>query len=281
MQNTYILLILLACLLLPSWLYAKDIVPQLSLAKIFSPQETQQAYWVSEKLDGIRCYWNGENLLSRNGKKIHAPDWFIKNFPKQTLDGELWIARGSFSLLSKTVLDHKPDAKLWKQVSYQVFDLPNNPAPFELRQAQLKKTIERIKLPHVQMVEQIYLKNNQEIEQHLHQLVEQGAEGIMLRTPNSVYQVGRSNDLLKMKLRQDAEAKVIAYQAGRGKYENMMGAIWVEMSDGRLFKIGTGFSDEERQNPPPIGSEITYSHEGYTSKGLPKFASFQRIKIEE
>ena len=281
MQNTYILLILLACLLLPSWLYAKDIVPQLTLAKIFTPQNAQQSFWVSEKLDGIRCYWNGENLLTRNGKKIHAPDWFIEKLPKQTLDGELWMGRGSFSLLSKTVLDDKPDAKLWKQVSYQVFDLPNNPAPFELRQAQLKKTIERIKLPHVQMVEQVYLKNNQEIEQHLHQLVELGAEGIMLRTPNSVYQAGRSNDLLKMKLRQDAEAKVIAYQAGRGKYENMMGAIWVEMPDGRLFKIGTGFSDHERQNPPPIGSDITYSHEGYTSKGLPKFASFQRIKIEE
>ena len=120
-----------------------------------------------------------------------------------------------------------------------------------------------------------------DIQTYLKDLVDSGAEGLMLRTPDSPYQTGRTNHLLKMKLRKDAEARVIAYQSGRGKFENMMGAIWVEMEDGTLFKIGTGFTNQDRQNPPAIGSDITYSYQGFTEKGLPRFASFERVKAPE
>jgi len=281
MHNLFLVILLLCCLLLPSWLVAKDVIPSLALAKHFDGKMQHDHYWVSEKLDGIRCHWNGQFLQTRKGNQIYAPQWFTKGLPSQPLDGELWISRGNFQLLSRIVLDQQPDNKLWQQVSYQVFDLPASTEPFESRQSSLKKLIQGMALPHVKWVEQIKMSSLDEIYEHLDSVVSKGAEGLMLRTPGSLYQSGRTDHVLKMKKRRDAEARVIAYQAGRGKFENMMGAIWVETQEGKLFKIGTGFSHDERKNPPPIGSEITYSYQGYTEKGLPRFAAFVRVKPQE
>ncbi|MEH6344624.1 MAG: DNA ligase [Bermanella sp.] len=281
MQNISIICLILACLLLPSWLFAKDIIPQLVLAKNFKDSLMTQAFWVSEKLDGVRCYWDGQQLQTRSGRLIHAPTWFTKNFPQEALDGELWIKRGGYQLLTKAVLDKKPNEKLWAQVSYQAFDLPKSEMPFEIRQKKLGNLIRTSQSSYLKLVTQKKMNSLPTIKLYLKQVVENGAEGLMLRKPDSLYEAGRSDHLLKMKIRQDAEARVIAYQAGRGKYTNMMGAIWVEMPNGTLFKIGTGFSDQERKSPPPIGSDITYSYQGFTDKGLPRFASFQRLKIKE
>jgi DNA ligase-1 len=281
MLNTFIPMVIATCLLVPSVLCAKEANPRLALAKQFKNEMHSPAYWVSEKLDGIRCYWNGEILLTRNGNKIHAPNWFTQDFPKIELDGELWIAPGSFQLLTRIVLDNKPDVKLWADVSYQVFDLPASRAPFEMRQRQLQTLVDKQSLPHLKHVKQKKISGLVNIQSYLKKAVDKGAEGIMLRTLGSPYVSGRSEHLFKMKLRRDAEARVIAYQSGRGKYENMMGAIWVEMEDGTLFKIGSGFSDQQRKNPPVIGSDITYSYQDLTEKGLPRFASFKRVKVAE
>lgn len=281
MQNTLILLTLLAVLLLPSWLYAKDRLPQLSLAKHFKGQMQTSSYWVSEKLDGIRCYWNGKELKTRSGRTLNAPEWFIKGLPTQALDGELWTGRDGYQALTKIVLDKVPNDNLWQRVSYQVFDLPLNTSPFESRQIILKNIVKASNLPHLSVVKQTQMFDLEKIKTKLNAVIKQGGEGLMLRTPGSLYEGGRSKHLLKMKKRQDAEARVIAYQEGRGKFKNLMGAIWVEMPNGKLFKIGTGFSNVERQNPPPIGSDVTYSYQGYTKKGLPRFASFKRLKEKE
>ncbi len=281
MQNSFIIFMLLAILLVPSLLYAKQVLPQLTLAKHFKDSLMTHPYWVSEKLDGIRCYWDGQQLHTRNGRSIHPPNWFLKNFPAQALDGELWIKRGAYQLVTKTVLDKKPNEKMWREITFQAFDLPHSKMPFELRQQQLQKIITASKVDHLHWVKQQKMTSLPAIKALLEKTSSLGGEGLMLREPDSHYIAGRSNTLLKMKLRQDAEARVIAYQAGRGKFENMMGAIWVEMPSGTLFKIGTGFSNDERATPPPIGSEITYSYQGYTDKGLPRFASFLRLKQKE
>ena len=281
MHNAFILIVLVACLLLPSWLYAKEALPSLALAKHFKNEMQSSYYWVSEKLDGIRCYWNGEELLTRNGKQIYAPKWFTDPLPNIELDGELWIGRGSYQILTRIALDKKPNLQLWEKVTFQVFDLPASKAPFEMRQNQLKNIVKESPALHLKLVKQKRMNSLPTIQTYLKDLVDSGAEGLMLRTPDSPYQTGRTNHLLKMKLRKDAEARVIAYQSGRGKFENMMGAIWVEMEDGTLFKIGTGFTNQDRQNPPAIGSDITYSYQGFTEKGLPRFASFERVKAPE
>lgn len=281
MSQALIITCLVICLLLPSLLYAKDHVAPLVLAKHFNGVMLGTAYWSSEKLDGIRCYWNGEKLLTRNGKSINAPDWFTAQLPSQALDGELWAGRGGYQTVTKIVFDQIPDDSQWQKISYQVFDLPHSSQPFERRQQTLKALLEKQPANHVKWVKQNKLESLAAIEKSLDEVIKQGGEGLMLRTPNSLYESGRSDHLLKVKVREDSEARVIAYQAGRGKYENMLGAVWVELENGKMFKIGTGFSDQERQSPPPIGSEITFSHQGFTESGLPRFASFERIRAQE
>jgi DNA ligase-1 len=281
MSQALIITCLVMCLLLPSLLYAKDHLVPIVLAKHFDGVMLSSAYWSSEKLDGIRCYWDGKQLLTRTGKLIHAPKWFIAGLPSQALDGELWAGRGAYQTVTKVVLDHTPNDKQWQGIAYHVFDLPQSNESFELRQKSLKSLLEKQPLKHVQWVKQTKLESLPSIEKALAEVVDQGGEGLMLRTPGSLYKTGRSEHLLKLKVRKDSEARVIAYQTGRGKYENMLGAVWVELENGKMFKIGTGFSDDERKTPPPIGSNITFSHQGFTEKGLPRFASFERIKIKE
>ena len=269
------------CLLLPSWLYAKDHFAPLTLAKNFSTDVQNPVYWVSEKFDGVRCYWDGKMLLTRNGNAIQAPKWFIEQLPNIPVDGELWAGYGGYQTVTSTVFDNVPDDAQWRQISYLVFDLPNSSAVFEERQQLLNAAFAGRPRQNVKLVEHVKLDNLDAIENSLASVMKKGGEGLMLRVPGSLYVPGRSDALLKFKDRQDNEARVIAYQAGRGKYENMMGAVWVELDNGKMFKIGTGFSDEERQNPPPIGSNITFTHQGFTNKGLPRFASFERIRLEK
>ena len=74
--------------------------PPLMLAEIYREDVNPADYWVSEKLDGVRAYWDGSRLLFRSGQTIQAPDWFTRELPRTALDGELWIGRGQFEKLS-------------------------------------------------------------------------------------------------------------------------------------------------------------------------------------
>jgi DNA ligase-1 len=56
-----------------------------------------------------------------------------------------------------------------------------------------------------------------------------------------------------------------------------LGSLRVRTADGREFSLGTGFSDQQRQTPPAIGKTVTYRYRGFTSSGLPRFASFLRV----
>ena len=105
-----------------------------------------------------------------------------------------------------------------------------------------------------------------------------GGEGLVLRNPVSAYEIGRSPNALKVKRFDDMEGRVIGYRAGRGKYTGMTGALWVEIESGKRFYIGSGLTDRDRARPPAIGSMITFRYQGFTSKGIPRFASFLRVR---
>ena len=60
----------------------------------------------------------------------------------------------------------------------------------------------------------------------------------------------------------------------------MTGALEVESADGRRFRLGSGLSEADRAEPPPIGSWVTYRYNGLTSTGLPRFARFLRVRVE-
>ena len=83
---------------------------------------------------------------------------------------------------------------------------------------------------------------------------------------------------MKLKPFVDGDASVLAHVNGKGKFQGMLGALLVETPEGIRFKIGSGFSNEERKNPPPIGAVVSYKYSGKTDAGVPKFASYLRIK---
>ncbi len=268
--------------IVPSNAYSKDLPkPALMLANVYHEGINLSEYWVSEKYDGVRAIWNGKQLVSRGGNIYHAPTWFTQDFPKKKLDGELWIARQSFEKVVSTVRDKTPDDAAWKQIKFMVFDMPELPTSFDDRLVEMKKTIESLNTPWVKMVRQWKVTSHPELMKELKAITKSGAEGLMLHKGSSVYKGKRSGDLLKVKPYEDAEAVVIKHIDGQGKYSNMLGAMIVEMPDGARFKIGSGFSDAERQNPPEVGKTVTYQYRGKTKNGIPRFATFLRIREAE
>ena len=254
--------------------------PALSLAQTYHEGVDVAAYWVSEKLDGVRARWDGRALLSRSGNRFNAPPWFVAGFPTIPLDGELWLGRGTFERLSGLVRRKVPDHEAWREVRFMVFDLPLHAADFNGRLQRLREIFATLDSPTIGLVEQRRLESREALLTLLNEVVEQGGEGLMLRKADAPYRPGRSADLLKLKRHEDAEAKVVAHLPGKGKFANMLGALLVEMPDGRRFRLGTGFTDAQRRQPPPLGATVTYKHYGKTSTGLPRFASFLRVRDE-
>ena len=237
-----------------------------------------QQYWVSEKLDGVRGRWDGEHLWTRGGHRINAPAWFTRGWPVVQMDGELWIGRGQFERTSATVRTARPDDADWRGMRFMVFDLPAHPGPFEARLVALRRAVQAAGIAWLRAVPQVRVADARALEQRLDEVEARGGEGLMLHHRDSIYRNGRSELLVKYKRHDDAEARVIAHLPGKGKYEGMTGSLLVERPDGARFRLGIGLSDAQRAEPPPLGAWVTYRHDGFTAKGLPRFARFLRVR---
>jgi DNA ligase-1 len=270
--------LLLACLA-PSTLWAsQDAPPRLMLATDYRGGGDVSNYWVSEKLDGVRGRWDGRQLWTRGGQRISAPAWFTAKWPAIAMDGELWIGRGRFDEVSGLVRSEQPADAAWSRVRFMVFDLPDHGGVFEARVMQMRTLLPAAGVAWLQPVAQFRVDDAEQLDARLKQVVAAGGEGLMLHHRSAHYATGRSDNLLKYKPFQDAEARVVGHAPGKGKYENMLGALLVETPDGRRFRLGTGFTDIQRAEPPAVGSMVTYRYNGLTSKGLPRFARFLRVR---
>ncbi|MGZ9709457.1 DNA ligase [Glaciimonas sp. GNP009] len=254
--------------------------PSLMQANIYHPGVKLAEYWVSEKLDGVRGYWDGVALWTRGGNPIHAPAWFTSGWPKVPLDGELWAGRGLFTTAVSTIRQQTPNDIAWRQIRFMVFDLPAHSGTFDERIPVLQNLVTKIAKPWVEAVAQIKVADQQALQSMLQKNVNQGGEGLMLHRGNATYRGIRSDDLLKMKTHDDTEARVVGYLPGKGKHLGVMGALIVETPTGLRFRIGTGFTDAERRRPPPISSWVTYRYRGLHPGGVPRFASFMHIRDE-
>jgi DNA ligase-1 len=257
--------------------------PPLMLAKVYQPGIALADYWISEKYDGVRGYWDGRQLLTRGGQRIATPDWFVANWPATPMDGELWAGRGQFQKTLSTVSQQSPDDAAWRGMRFMVFDLPTHGGGFSNRLLALKPLIDEIRQPWVLAVAQSRLTGSQALQTLLTQTVTDGGEGLMLHRGASLYASGRSDDLLKLKAHEDSEARVVGHEPGQGKYAGMLGALLVEVpgvkgQPAQRFKLGAGLSDAQRRQPPPIGSVVTYRFRGTTDSGLPRFATFMRVR---
>lgn len=236
---------------------------------------------VSEKLDGVRALWDGQQLRFRSGRIVPAPAWFLAHLPRHPLDGELWLGRGRFDELSGLVRRGAPEESAWRDVRYMLFELPGAPGPFDQRARQLAQWASAAAVPWLQAVDQQVVSDRGTLRRLLDAVIGQGGEGLMLHRADALYVTGRSPALLKLKRQQDAEAQVLAHLPGRGRHAGRLGALRVRSDDGRVFDLGSGFSDADREQPPPLGSRVTYLYRGRTPSGVPRFASFLRRRAED
>ena len=251
--------------------------PPFLLAEVYQNHVDLEHYWVSEKLDGVRAWWNGEQLISRGGHIYNAPAWFTRDFPAARLDGELWMGRRSFEALSAAVRRRQPLDSEWRNIRFMTLDLPDSPEVFDQRLAELQRLAAEAQSPYLLTLPHRRVASRELLLEQLDRIVMAGGEGLMLRRGDARYSPGRSGALLKLKRWRDAEAMVIAHVAGKGRLEGLMGSLLVETADGRQFRLGTGFSDALRRDPPPPGTTVSYRYQGLTDEGIPRFAAFQRI----
>ncbi len=267
-----------------AWLLAPRIghaqARPLMLANVYRPELPLADYWVSEKYDGVRAYWDGTHLWTRQGHRIQAPAWFTAGWPTQALDGELWAGRGRFTAASSAAARDEPDDAAWRELRYMVFDLLAHPGRFDQRLPELQRLLATHKALWLQAVPQHKLVNEAALQTLLRQTVHAGGEGLMLHRGASLYRGERSDDLLKLKQHLDAEATVIGHVPGKGKYQGMLGALQVQAPNGLKFKLGSGLRDADRLSPPPVGSQVTYRYLGLHPDGAPRFASFVRVRVD-
>lgn len=261
--------------------------PNLLLLKTYQSDQSVRGWMMSEKLDGVRAYWNGTQLLSRNGNVFAAPAWFTEGFPPFELDGELWLKRAAFSE-TVSIVKQSQAHEGWRNLTYQIFEVPNQPEDLLSRLAVLQNYLDKKPNRFIRIIEQTAIGSKQQVQSELNRIMALGGEGLVLRDPNALYHAGRSSSDLKLKPKEDAECKVLGYTDGQGKYQGKVGALICEIVDGqlthlinpseRVIKIGSGLSDAERQAPPEKGQTVTFQFMGLTKNGLPRFPVFLRVR---
>ena len=254
-------------------------VPKLLLAQPWDNDTKLIGWWMSEKLDGVRAWWDGRQFLSRQGNVYHAPDWFIAGLPNVPRDGELWLDRKAFQRTVSIVRRHD-QSEHWRQIKYVLFDAPGVGGLFEERQKALFEIIRQHGPQYATVLEQTCCTSIRNLKTELARIESLGGEGLMLRQPGSQYEAGRSFTLLKVKSMHDAEGRVVEHLPGKGRHAGRLGAVVVELPNGLTFSVGTGFTDAQRQNPPPVGSIITYRYQELTDRGVPRFPSFVRVRSD-
>jgi DNA ligase-1 len=283
----------LAALVLGPWLTANagtkeggaapssHVPEQVQLAQSWPASRSPQGFWVSEKFDGVRAVWDGQVLRFRSGRAISAPAWFVAALPHVPLDGELWIARGAFDRLSGVVRQAVPDDAAWRAVKYCVFDVLGHDGSFDERLRVLQAAVAAASVTWVSPVAHQTVKDAQALQALLHETVRQGGEGLMLHRADALWASGRGDALYKFKPELDEEGVVVGHQAGKGRLKGQTGALLLRMPSGQTFALGAGLSDVLRRNPPPVGAWVTYRYRDRTPSGLPRFASFLRVREPE
>ncbi|CAF2639952.1 unnamed protein product [Rotaria sp. Silwood2] len=252
------------------------------LAETWTEDIDPTGWWMSEKLDGVRAYWNGKNFYSRQGNLFHAPDFFKAALPKVPLDGEIWCGRGLFqkcvSIVKKQADKVVPDD--YKLLTYLIFDAPSHGGKYEDRMKWLQANIPQDDDKCFATVVGIKkCEGLAQLKQFLADVNKAGGEGIMLRKPGSLYEHKRSTTLLKVKTFHDEEALVIGHKPSKSLV-GMVGALECELTNGKRFDVGSGLTMDQRRKAPKIGSIITFKFQELSNNGHPRFPVFLRVRTD-
>jgi len=239
----------------------------LALGEHWNGEMDLSGWWLSEKYDGTRAYWDGTTLYTRMGEKFKAPQSFIDQLPVGvTLDGELWGGYCSQHLTNRYVHSGQ-----WNKLEFLIFDSPAHKGTFEERMEFLKQHVPP-NLPQVKLVEYSKVKDNQHLLKTLDSLVQKGVEGLIIRQPGSVYTVGRGITMLKVKPIQgeccvvaDSE-KIEVDSKGMEKRKHML----VRNKLGKSYHLR--FKVSQRMFPfVTMNATIAVRYSGFSPSGSPRF----------
>jgi len=250
------------------------------LAHVFhNDKHDPTGYWMSEKLDGVRCVAKGGKLYTRTGRPIHAPAFFTKDLPPQTLDGEIYGNSCNFDAVSGICRRKIARDSDWRGLTYQIFDLVDAELPFEERQKKLWNIVPRH--AHLKLLRQRRCRGSAHLESTLRRIENNGGEGVMLRQAKSHYAFKRSSALLKVKTFLDMDARVVGHEmATKGKHKRKLGTLLCN-AEGVDFRCGSGLTDAQRANPPPIDSLITVKYFELTKNKKPRFPTYVGMRAEQ
>lgn len=254
--------------------------PKILLLKVYQPNQEIIGWLMSEKLDGVRGVWDGHVLRFRSGRKIHAPEWFVEELPPFAIDGELWTKRNDFAHISSIVRQKVPDSR-WHQITYNIFEVPNQAGGLEARLKVLKLYLQKHPSNVVRIIPQVKIHSMHQFKNRLHEVLALKGEGLVVRRGDVSYEVGRSKDALKVKPFKDDECNVVGYKPGTGKYRGEVGSIRCRLKSGHEFYIGSGLKDSDRESPPKIGEQVTFKYQKLTANGMPRHPVFLRVRPSE
>ncbi|TPX72655.1 hypothetical protein SpCBS45565_g00224 [Spizellomyces sp. 'palustris'] len=260
--------------------------PALLLATKWNEKHDPTGWWISEKYDGVRAYWDSkaQKMVSRLGNVFGVPEWFTRDLPKDMdLDGELWAGYGGFSravsVIKTLIPTQNPIPPTWSCLTYQIFDTPTQD-PFETRLALLQQYMSTINTRHLFLVAHRQCTSREDLREELDRVERRGGEGVMLRRAGSLYIGKRDASLRKLKRGLDGECVVVGYEEGKGRNEGVVGSLKCRLENDKVFWIGSGLTDEDRRCPPPVGSVVTFRFMELTKEGIPRHASFVGVRID-
>ena len=295
------------------FMLAKEYEAAMKIPREFSGKEEHFApvgWLMSEKLDGYRGRYNPKtrSFWSRQNKPYIAPKWFINAMPNTHIDGELFCGRDGFQKMG-AARKKIPVDKEWMSIKFYVYDAPEMEGEFYDRYVALEGIVkeaekhwEEYKLTLGEEFKDVscplVLTKHYEVENIEHMksfyqgILDMGGEGIMLKNPWSEYEGKRSNHLLKYKPSLDAEAIIVDYKEGTGKYKGKLGAFVCKplINKGNYQIIDTdenhefatsGMNDSIRasyKQTHPIGTIITIGYTSFTDTGKFRFARYMRVR---
>lgn len=279
------------------------------LARTYGPRYSAFPCFLQPKLNGIRalahCVDNAIVMQSRDEKLWTYP--FFKELYDQLsvlyrearghfgnafqslLDGELYVHGWRLQDINSAVaVNRKERTEKTPFVQYHIFDtIPNLTSSFTDRWVGFYSLVAKLNLPLVKAVPTHYCDSPEVMQKYFHHYTADGYEGVMLRT-DEPYFLGetshgteyRSRTLWKYKHWEDAEFPCVGYTQGEGKAAIGIGALILSTDSGRAFKVGTGFTDEERVSylsNPPLGCMVRVRYLELTADGIPFNPSFLAV----
>lgn len=239
------------------------------LAERYSSKKHSIAGWLmSEKFNGVRAIWDGENLKSRNGNIFHAPAWFVAGLPEGVIiEGELWMG---IDTLAQVISEVKKINGDWTGIHFLIFDAVIDGVAHRNRM----EIVRSLSLPDwCDVVEQVVCESAEHLNRFHDQVKANGGEGVVLKNPEAYYQYERTGDFLKVKDADTDEAAVTGYRMGTGRFAGQVRSLICKFN-GKIFVLNSGLNKEVRKNPPRRGEKVTFEYYGLTKAGKPNHAVF-------